>query len=89
MSYTMTVEEPEKVALLKRVSRGLSSIEMGDLFVAFLAQREGCLKHQMQWEALPLVTRKLAGVAKDVGLDGDDHGILARAMLEKYERISR
>jgi len=39
MSYTMTIESPEKAAWFERERAKLTPAELGDLFLVFLAER--------------------------------------------------
>lgn len=39
MSYTMTIESPEKAAWFERERASMTPAELGELFLAFLAER--------------------------------------------------
>jgi len=39
MSYTLTIEAPEKAAWFERQRAKMSDVELGELFVLFLAER--------------------------------------------------
>jgi len=39
MSYTLTIESPEKAAWFERQQTKMSAAELGELFVLFLAER--------------------------------------------------
>jgi len=96
MSYTMTIDEPEKAAWFERERATMSDAELGALFVVFLKQHLEARKRAMpagrgaSYENVrpASIVESLAGVAKGFKIE-DDHGILARAALEKYERISQ
>jgi len=87
MSYTMTIESPEKAAWFEQQRATMTSAELGELFLAFLAERFAERQRETPMGGNCPLTQSLTGAAKHFKVE-DDHGILARAALEKYKRIS-
>jgi len=93
MSYTMTIESPEKAAWFEQQRAKMSDAELGALFVVFLKQH-----FESERQSKPAVSPRekirsasiIESLSGAVSLpdDFDDKNILGRAALEKYERIS-
>ena len=90
MSYTLTLDVPHGAVEFAERQAARQNVDLSILFVAFLRDRFGYQSQDAEesvamHEVGPL-TQSLSGIARV--LNGtDDHDLVAKAMLDKYEAL--
>ena len=80
MSYTMTIESPEKVAWFEQRRQRYSEKQLGDLFIAFLMKQDVEMQESERMEPISARVHALRGVIR-LPEDFDERGF-------KSERLS-
>ena len=92
MSYTLTLDVPHSAVEFAERQAARHNVDMSVLFVAFLRDRFG-YQYQgavdsMADDAVSPLTQSLSGIVRLPDRDINDHDLIAKAMLDKYEALS-
>ena len=84
MSYTMTIEAPEKIAWFEQRRRNFSEKQLGDLFIAFLMKHEAVSQEDERTASVSARVHALRGVIR-LPEDFDEREFKLERLAKRHE----